>query len=52
MGAIVLSGGLSGRGRGKFTTHLHVVPKVKNERRYISTPPICLHGVERGFFKN
>jgi hypothetical protein len=27
------------------TTHLHLVPRSKNEWSYTSTPPICLHGV-------
>jgi hypothetical protein len=29
----------------KLTTHLHLVPRLKNVWRYISTPPIRLHGV-------
>jgi hypothetical protein len=29
----------------KLTSHLHVVPRSKNEWSYISTPPIRLHGV-------
>jgi hypothetical protein len=29
----------------KLTTHLHLVPRSKNEWRYTSTPPIRLHGV-------
>jgi hypothetical protein len=34
--------------RGSFPggkAHLHVVSRSKNEWSYISTPPICLHGV-------
>jgi hypothetical protein len=35
-------------GRGvEMTTVLHLVARVKNERSYISTPPTCLHGVDR-----
>jgi hypothetical protein len=34
------------RGWGvKLTTHLHLVPKSKNEWSCISTPLICLHGM-------
>jgi len=29
----------------KLTTHLHLVPRSKNEWSYTSTPPIRLHGV-------
>jgi hypothetical protein len=29
----------------KLTTHLHLVPRSKNEWSYNSTPPIRLHGV-------
>jgi len=29
----------------ELTTHLHLVPRSKNEWSYISTPPIRLHGV-------
>jgi hypothetical protein len=33
-------------GRGvKLITHLHLVPRSKNEWSYTSTPPIRLHGV-------
>jgi hypothetical protein len=36
--------GYSSRGV-KLTTHLHLVPRSKNEWSYTSTPPILLHGV-------
>jgi hypothetical protein len=36
--------GQSGRGV-KLTTHLHLVPRSKNEWSYTSTPPIRLNGV-------
>jgi hypothetical protein len=29
----------------KLTTHLHLLPRSKNEWSYTSTPPIRLHGV-------
>jgi hypothetical protein len=29
----------------KLTTHLHLVPRLKNEWIYTSTPPIRLHGM-------
>jgi len=29
----------------KLTTHLHLVPRSKNEWSYTFTLPICLHGV-------
>jgi hypothetical protein len=29
----------------KLTTHLHLVPRSKNEWSYTFIPPICLHGV-------
>jgi hypothetical protein len=29
----------------KLTTHIHLVPRSKNEWRFTSTPPIRLHGV-------
>jgi hypothetical protein len=29
----------------KLTTHLHLVPRSKNEWSYTSTPPVRLHGV-------
>jgi hypothetical protein len=29
----------------KLTTHLHLVPRSKNEWSYTSTPPESLHGV-------
>jgi hypothetical protein len=29
----------------KLTTHLHLVPRSKNEWSYTSTPPVGLHGV-------
>jgi hypothetical protein len=39
-----LSLGVSGRSV-RLTTHLHLVPRSKNEWSYTSTPPIRLHDV-------
>jgi hypothetical protein len=36
--------GLGGWGV-KLTTHLHLMPRSKNEWSYTSTPPVRLHGV-------
>jgi hypothetical protein len=34
------------RGRGvMLTTHPHLVPRLSMSRSYISSPPMCLHGV-------
>jgi diadenosine tetraphosphate (Ap4A) HIT family hydrolase len=37
-------GGKAARGV-KLTTHLHIVPRSKNEWNYTSTPATCLHGM-------
>jgi len=34
----------------KMTTHLKLVPEVKNEWSYSSVPSICHHGVDRDNF--
>jgi len=42
-------GGVNRRGV-KLATHFHLVNGLKNEWSYTSTPPVCLHGVERDKF--
>ena len=49
MGTAVLCGGQSGRGL-KLTTHLHPLPRLRMNGVITSTPPICLHGVDREIF--
>ena len=46
IGTADLRPGVSGRGV-RFTTHLHLLPEVKNKRCYTSTSSICLRGVYR-----
>jgi hypothetical protein len=44
MGTVSPSRGESGRGVAS-TTHPHLAPRLKKERSYTSTPPLCLHGM-------
>jgi len=43
-----LSLSLGQSGRGTFTTHTYLAPKLKKEYRYTSAPPLGLHGLLQG----
>jgi hypothetical protein len=50
MGTEGLSPGIK-RGRGvTLTTHPHLVPRLSMSRSYTSSPPMCLHDMQRDSF--